>query len=72
MFYTIKYIDCVDDQNGYAGYGCGDNQGYCGDSGIWYDKFRAACRKTCGTCLGKQYTIHHNLYLLLIMNSFLC
>ena len=54
MFYTIKYIDCVDDPDGLDGYGCQDYQGYCEirDSGIWYEKFRAACRKSCGTCLG--------------------
>ena len=54
MFCAIKYIDCEDDPNGYAGYGCRDNQAYCEyrDSGIWFEKFRAACRKTCDACLG--------------------
>ena len=74
MLCAIKYIDCVDDPNGYAGYGCRDNQAYCEyrDSGIWFEKFRAACRVTCDACLGKKYTIHYNLHLMVILNFSIC
>ena len=58
---SIIYSDCVDDPNGYDGYGCQGYQYYCvveDYTSVWHEKFRAACRRTCSTCTGLQCKIH--------------
>ena len=56
----ITDIDCVDDPNGYGGYECKSNKDYCNVEWydkVWYEQFRAFCRKTCKNCQSKQFKI---------------
>ena len=55
----------MDEPSGYDTYKCLDHQDYCdvyGYDDVWYEHFRAACRKTCNTCQGKQCTTYNNPY----------
>ena len=48
---------CVDNPDGYDDYNCQDYAHYCTRSGLWYDEFRSACRKTCIICQEKRFKL---------------
>ena len=48
---------CVDNPDGYDDYNCQHYAYYCTRSGLWYDEFRSACRKTCIICQEKGFKL---------------